>query len=208
MPEKIDLTGKRFGRLTVLTKSPEKKDRSYTWVCQCDCGKITHPIITNRLLHGGTRSCGCLRNDLTRQRSVKHGMYSTRLYGVWSAMKRRCLNPNVDRYKSYGGRGITICDEWINDFQAFCDWAIANGYRDGLSIDRIDNDGDYCPENCRWITMAEQAGNKSSTILVEINGESKTLVEWSHITGILYGTLYRRYLRGDRGIALIREVGV
>lgn len=202
----IDLTGQRFGRLTVLEKSLERRGRSFTWVCQCDCGMITHPIRTSYLLSGKTRSCGCLRNDITKQRSVKHGLCSTRLYGVWSGMKRRCLNPNCEKYKSYGGRGIQVCDEWICNFQAFYTWAMASGYKEGLTIDRIDVNGNYCPENCRWETAKEQANNRRSSLLVEINGETRTIAEWSHITGIGYETIWRRYARGDRGDYLIREV--
>lgn len=206
MGAKKPLEGMRFGRLIVLAEHTERKNRSYTWVCQCDCGKITHPIPTNQLLSGRTRSCGCLRNDLIRHRSVKHGLSNTHLYGVWSGMKRRCLNPKVERYKSYGGRGITICDEWLNDFQSFYDWAMAHGYADGLSIDRIDVNGNYCPDNCRWVDETIQANNRSNNLMVEINGESKTLGEWAHIAGTDYNTIYQRYLRGDRGEFLIREV--
>lgn len=207
MPEKTDLTGRRFGKLTVLSKSPEKRGRAYAWVCQCDCGKITHPIITYRLLQGKTRSCGCLRGDFARSKAT-HGLSRTRLYGIWRNMKSRCTNPNVEKFKRYGGRGIAICDEWVNSFESFRDWAMANGYADGLSIDRIDVNGNYCPENCRWVDEAIQANNKSNNLPVEINGESKTIGEWSRITGVGYSTIRQRYLRGDRGVSLIREVKV
>lgn len=205
MPEKIDLTGRRFGKLTVLAKSPERRGRSFTWVCQCDCGRITHPIMTNKLLHGRTSSCGCLRGDFARSMAT-HGLSRTRLYRIWRNMKSRCTNPNVQNFKRYGGRGITVCDEWANSFEAFRDWAMSHGYTDDLSIDRIDNDGNYCPENCRWVDESIQANNKGNNLPVEINGESKTLGEWSKIAGISYETIYRRYSRGDRGVALIREV--
>lgn len=207
MGSKISLEGMRFGKLTVLTKSPEKRGRASTWVCQCDCGKITHPIIANKLLHGRTRSCGCLRGDFVRERFVTHGLTNTHLYGTWHNMKNRCLNPRVERYKDYGGRGIKVCDEWLNDFQAFYDWAMANGYHEDLSIDRIDANGNYEPNNCRWVDMKTQANNKRNNFLVEINGESKTIGEWSRITGVGYSTICQRYRRGDRGEALIREVG-
>ena len=206
MAEKQSLEGMRFGRLTVLTKSPEMRGRSFTWVCKCDCGMITHPIATNQLLGGRTRSCGCLRNELTRLRSVTHNSSRTRLYGVWRSMKNRCSNPKVERYKHYGGRGITVCYEWRNSFEAFRDWAMAHGYSDCTSIDRLDANGNYCPENCRWVDATTQANNKSNNLLVEINGERKTLGEWAHITGIGYSTIYQRYRQGDRGETLIREV--
>ena len=121
-------------------------------------------------------------------------------------MKNRCLNPKVERYKRYGGRGITVCDEWRNSFEDFRDWAMSHGYADGRSIDRIDSDGNYEPSNCRWVDMTIQANNKSNNLRVEIKGESKTLGEWAHITGIGYHTIYRRYINGDRGESLIREV--
>lgn len=205
MPLKTDLTGKRFGKLTVLAKSPERRGRSFTWICQCDCGRITHPIVTNRLLHGRTRSCGCLRGDFNKGRAT-HGLSRSPLYRTWRNMKNRCLNTWAERYKHYGGRGITVCDEWLHNFEAFYDWAIANGYADGLSLDRIDVNGNYCPENCRWADETIQANNKSNNLMVEINGEIKTFAEWSRITGIRYDTLCKRYRRGDRGEALIREV--
>jgi hypothetical protein len=106
----------------------------------------------------------------------------------------------------YGGRGVSICDEWRNDFQAFYDWAMANGYRDGLTIDRINNDEGYSPDNCRWATSVCQQNNKSSNIIAEVNGKKQTIAQWAKETGILYQTLYRRYTRGDRGAELIREV--
>ena len=123
-------------------------------------------------------------------------------------MKNRCSNPKVERYKHYGGRGITICDEWTNSFEAFRDWAMTHGYADGLSIDRIDANGNYCPENCRWVDETIQANNKRNNLFVEINGERKTVGEWARITGIGYSTIIRRYRQGDRGENLIREVKV
>lgn len=203
---KKNLEGMRFGKLTILYEHPDMKYGCYTWVCQCDCGKKTHPIPTNMLLSGNTRSCGCYRAEVTRARSVTHDSSNTRLYGIWRSMKSRCLNQRAEKYKTYGGRGIKVCEEWLNDFQAFYDWAMANGYQDDLTIDRIDVNGDYCPENCRWVDMRIQSNNRRTNVLVEINGERKTFGEWSNITGIRYATIYQRYLRGDRGESLIREV--
>jgi hypothetical protein len=121
-------------------------------------------------------------------------------------MKSRCNNPKDADYKDYGGRGIKVCEEWMQSFSAFYEWAMNNGYADHLTIDRIDNDGDYTPDNCRWVDLKEQANNKRNNVTVTINGLTKTLAEWSEITGILYKTLHTRYSRGDRGERLIRGV--
>lgn len=124
-----------------------------------------------------------------------HGKRHTRLYRIWSDMKTRCNNPNRPKYTRYGGRGITICNKWMSDFQAFYDWSMANGYRDDLSIDRIDNDGNYCPENCRWITMREQASNKSTNHFITYEGQTLTMAEWARRTGISREVLKDRICR-------------
>lgn len=137
-----------------------------TWLCLCDCGN--QHICRGRVLRLGTTvSCGCLNQELRAKRSRKHGKRRSRLYGVWTSMKIRCYNPRNNRYKYYGGRGITVCDEWLHDFQAFYDWSMANGYdenapRGKCTIDRIDNDKGYSPDNCRWVDMKVQSSNKSS----------------------------------------------
>ena len=183
----IDLTGKRFNRLTVI-KRVELKGKSTRWLCKCDCGNET--IVTSEKLKSGhTKSCGCYCHDLVR----KHGKYGTRIYKIWQSMKARCNNTKTPYY---GGRGITVCDEWLNDFKAFYDWAMANGYRDDLTIDRINNDGNYEPSNCRWITMKEQANNTRSNHNITFNGETHSLSEWSRILGIHSHTLSNRIYRG------------
>ena len=130
----------------------------------------------------------------------------TRLYRIWEGMKQRCYNTNRPAYRIYGGRGITVCDEWKNSFQAFYKWSMSNGYRDDLSIDRIDNDKGYSPENCRWATRKEQQNNCSNTIKVEINGTQKSLRQWAEETGIYFNTLYKRYRKGIVGTDLIEGV--
>lgn len=152
MRKLVDLTGKKFGRLTVIERSESK------WLCKCDCGN-TKLVNGGHLVSGDTKSCGCLRNE----QRIKHGMRNTRLYSVWHGMKERCYNTKHKHFKDYGGRGITICDKWKNDFNAFAQWALSHGYADNLTIDRIDVNGNYEPSNCRFITNAEQQKNKRNS---------------------------------------------
>ena len=161
----IDLTGQRFGRLVVVSRA-ESKGNMTRWNCVCDCGNET-VVYSNNLRRGYTQSCGCYRHEFELERLSKkkthgesHGKNKTRLYGIWSGMITRCFNEKSKRYEDYGGRGITVCDEWLNSFEAFRDWALSHGYSDELTIDRIDVNGNYCPENCKWATMAEQNKNK------------------------------------------------
>lgn len=139
-----------------------------------------------------------------------HGGKGEHLYQIWCAMKQRCYNPNNKRYDSYGGRGITICDEWLNDYPAFRKWAIENGYEDNgkLSIDRIDNDGNYEPNNCRWADIITQANNRSSNIVIEYNGKTQTLRQWSEETGISMDALYSRYRAGKTTEEIFKKYDV
>jgi hypothetical protein len=154
MPKLIDLTGQRFGRLTVIERHDLKR-----WKCICDCGNVTYSD-GYQLRKGITRSCGCYHAELCGNQHRKHGFTKTRLYRIFYKMKERCYRPTNDNYKYYGGLGIKICDEWLNDFNSFAQWAITNGYEEHLTIDRIENEKDYCPENCRWVTIQEQQRNK------------------------------------------------
>ena len=144
------------------------------WECVCDCGKTTC-VLTVNLTQGRTKSCGCLKNEKLIQRSTTHNQRHTKLYEVWKTLKQRCINPNSQAYKNYGGRGISVCDDWRDSFPSFYDWSMKNGYKEGLSIDRIDNNGNYCPENCRWVDKRTQANNTRTNHYLTYLGQTKTL---------------------------------
>lgn len=193
-----DLTGLDFGYLHVISRAPNDKDGSTYWNCRCVCG--TEKVISGHSLRRGiTKSCGCMTRKLCSNSHIRHGgasAYATKedskLYKVWSSMKSRCNNETSQAYQHYGGRNIHVCEEWDNSFEAFRTWAFNNGYRVGLSIDRIDVNGDYCPDNCRWTDYVTQANNTTRTRYVTYNGETHTVSEWSEITGINYNTLVGR----------------
>lgn len=192
------MIGRKFERLTVIEQDfskPTGRGHSRHWKCLCDCGNITS-VATGDLMSGNTKSCGCYRRDNSRVINTKHGQSKTRLYNVWNTMKSRCNNPKSEKYPMYGGRGIKVCDEWLHDYMAFYDWSMANGYKDGLTIDRIDVGGNYEPSNCRWVTTEIQANNTRTNHRVEFNGEVHTIAEWSRITNISKPALYHRVSRG------------
>lgn len=197
MPLKIDLTGRRFERLVVLKEADKRGPQNQIyWLCLCDCGKQVE-VNGGSLRSGSTKSCGCYKiekfiNMAKTYPRKKDGKAKTRLYKIWRGMIRRTMNPKRQNYYRYGGRGIRVCDEWLHDFSAFKEWSMKNGYNDTLSIDRIDSNGNYCPENCRWADKIQQARNRETTRYFEYNGENKTVVEWAEITGIPYTTILRR----------------
>lgn len=163
----VDITGKKYGRLTVVRRAGSSPRGEATWLCRCDCGGES--IVRGTDLRAGhTKSCGCMEQE-TRVRNgyqrMRHGMSKSRIYGVWVSMKTRCTNPIHPHYKDYGGRGIAVCDEWANDFQVFAAWALSHGYDENspkgkCTLDRIDPDGNYCPENCRFADMNVQQNNR------------------------------------------------
>lgn len=199
MKKLIDLTSKKFGRLLVI-KRAGVVNRKTMWECRCDCGNIK-VIDGYNLRNGITQSCGCFANDMKALRATMHGLSNTRLHGVWTNIINRCTNPKSNEYRYYGGRGITVCDEWRNSFQAFYDWAYANGYDENAphgkcTIDRIDNDKGYSPDNCRWVTIKQNSRNTRKNRILEFNGEKHTLSEWTEIIHIPSNTLTERLKRG------------
>lgn len=196
MGKKIPMIGNRFGRLVVIEEAPKHPSGHARWLCKCDCGSITDPILGTDLRTGKVLSCKCLHKELLSERVKTHGKTRTRLYRIWQNMRNRCNLPSVPCHRCYGERGITVCEEWNASYQVFEIWALSNGYSEKLTLDRIDNDKGYSPENCRWVSRLAQANNLRKNIIVDIGGESHTLAEWSHISGIKYSTLYARYMRG------------
>lgn len=195
----VDLTGMKFGRWTVLYRSPDRIDadgKKRVWFrCRCDCGKEAD-VIAASLRNGKSLSCGCLRIDHIRERHINktHGQSRTRLHRIWTYMRERCNNPNNPRYFRYGGRGIRVCAEWSGEtgFETFMLWAIQNGYSDELTVDRIDNDGDYSPQNCRWVSPKAQSNNRSSGRYITVDGEKKTVAQWSDQLGLKRPGIYKR----------------
>lgn len=193
----INLEGKRFGILTVLYRTTPFRSRrgntSPRWVCRCDCGTII-PIRGQSLRNGKTTSCGCRRSRAGSDNATyKHGLSHTSLHNRWWNMIARCEDPRQPAYKNYGGRGIKVCEDW-HEFMLFAFWAWAHGYSDELSLDRIDVDGDYCPENCRFTNAKGQANNRRNTMIIqrEDTGETHTLGEWATLTGLLPQTIHAR----------------
>lgn len=195
MSKLIDLTGQKFGRLTVLNREQDYilpcGQHQALWKCKCDCGKIC--IIRGLSLRSNhTKSCGCFHDEASGDRTRTHGKSNERLYIIWRGMKRRCYNINNYDYKYYGGRGINICEEWKNNFKSFYDWSMSHGYREDLTIDRIDTNGNYEPSNCRWATMKEQSNNTRQNHMIEYNGKKQNMKQWAKELDIKYTTLATR----------------
>lgn len=187
----IDLTGKRFGLLTVLAYRGVHVTPCGTarrlWECKCDCGTIK-TIQETSLKNGSTKSCGCWKRSMIKEHNTKHGGVHDRLYGIWKNMKHRCNNPNDSHYSAYGGKGIHVCEEW-SDYKCFKEWAYKHGYDENAefgecTIDRIDNDGNYEPSNCRFVNRIVQANNTSKNHTVELNRHKMTIAEFARVMNI------------------------
>lgn len=192
MPELIDLTGRKFGKLTVVCRVENNKHGQPQWKCICDCGNET-VVVGQKLRKGITKSCGCLVYE--QKTRLKHGMTGTVLHNRWLNMKSRCYNKNNKSYCRYGARGITICEQW-HDFKNFYNWAMENGFSEELSLDRIDNGKGYSPDNCRWATPIQQANNTRRNVIVEYNGEKKTVSEHCRDLGLNYNNVIFRLENG------------
>lgn len=179
----IDMTGKKYGMLTVIERTGTANDKQALWKCKCDCGNF-HTSKGRDLRNGKVKSCGCMSKKWMADAITKHNLTNSRIYKIYHGMKARCYNKNNDRYLDYGGRGITICQEWLDDFMNFYNWSMGNGYSEHLTIERKDNNMGYSPSNCMWATAKEQANNRRTSRLIEFDGKTLTSAQWSGITGI------------------------
>lgn len=195
-----DLTGKKFGKLTVLNVTDRKraiKSRDKYWLCRCDCGNLT--IKCGKLLRtGGAKSCGCLQREIARKTCVErnklhfHGLTKTRLYSIWCGMKQRCNDEKANNYYLYGDKGVRVCDQWMKDFKSFYNWSIRSGYNDDLTIDRIDGTKGYSPENCRWITPKDQNRNTCRNVNFLVNDKKLCCKDVCALVDLKYSTVFRR----------------
>lgn len=206
MTKRIEVKeGERYGRLTIIREvepaiEPSGK-RVRTVICKCDCGNDTIVRLHN-LRHGTVKSCGCYKRYVASHRRDCHHLKNTRIYRIWSGMKRRCYNKHNEHFDRYGGRGITVCQEWKSDFMNFYDWATTHGYKDGLSIDRIDNNGNYEPSNCRWATQKQQVLNSTGIIKCSIGDTDASLTDIAEILGVSFKRIRRIVYLFEKGYSV------
>lgn len=199
MSKTVDLTGQRFGRWEILrkTESFRRKDgkTESQYVCKCDCGTVK--VRKAKDILGNSISCGCFRSEYMRNKRTTHGMTDSRLFNIWDSMKQRCRIDN-ENHKHWAGKGIAVCDEWLGEkgFENFQKWAVENGYADNLTIDRKDTNGNYEPNNCRWVDYYIQNNNSANNVRIECFGETKTIAEWAREYDLAYQTLYSRLKNG------------
>lgn len=205
-----DLTGQRFGRLVAIKTNGKNKYGNVMWLCHCDCGN-EHIVTSGKLIQGKSKSCGCYRKENSAKLLEKHGITKggkPRTFIIWNGMKARCYNPKSKSYKSYGGRGIRICDEWLgeNGFRNFHEWAFKNGYSDTLEIDRINNDGNYEPSNCQWISKNENRMKQRKMRYFDVNGKRLNVSQWRRELGISKSVAYKRLNHGEESfLELLKE---
>lgn len=204
MSRSLDVTGEVFGRLTAVRRTGSNSRGKTVWLFECSCGGKCESVLSN-VRSGNTTSCGCLSSRLY---SI-HGMNGTRLFNIYRRMIDRCYNSKHKNYSRYGGRGITVCSDWLSNRSLFFDWAKAHGYDENLSIDRIDNDKGYFPDNCRWVTKRDQSNNRNNTLFVTIDGETKAATEWARQFGVNPSVFRSRLNRGSDPLeALTRNTKV
>lgn len=184
----------QFERLKVIERAANDKYGNSMWVCKCECG-ATKTVRGSHLTCGNTKSCGCLDREVVAKNAIKHGMRYTRIYNIWRKMKERCSNPNATNYRYYGAKGIRVCEEWM-EFEAFYEWAKTSGYRDDLTIDRINVFDNYKPGNCRWATIREQNNNTTRNHTITIGREARTIQGWADVMGINRSTILSRLKNG------------
>lgn len=194
MAVKIDLTGHIYGDLTVIKLAVDEVGKKKKWLCKCKCGN-TCIVSGSNLRNGHTKHCSECGYKITSEKKLLHGETGTKLYFVWRGILNRCENKKFKSYSDYGARGIEVCKEW-NDSKTFFEWASVSGYKEGLEIDRIDVNGNYCPENCRWVSREKNANNKRNNKIIECNGETRTLAEWARHFGVNYKNLSRNLRKG------------
>ena len=194
MGQFVDITGLRFGRITVINLAGTSKNGKKVWNCVCDCGN-SKQILSGSLLSGRTKSCGCFSVDNSREKATKHGYAYSNIYEIYKSMKSRCYNKNEKCYHVYGGRGIVVCDRWLSSVKLFAE-DMGPRPSPSHSIDRIDNDGNYEPGNCRWATKKEQSNNNSRNHRIDFMGLNMTIQQWSEYTGIKRATIHSRIKRG------------
>ena len=205
-----DRTGQKYGRLLAIKYLYTNKRKKAVWLCKCECGKYIE-VPSDNLAIGNTKSCGCLHSDMSKEKIKKIIENQTKykkphqkhIITVFNQIKTRCYNENCKAYKNYGGRGIKVCDKWLDNPNSFYEWSINNGYKKGLSIDRIDVNGNYDPNNCRWATYMEQGNNKRNNIIVEYAGKIFTLAELCRTYNLSYNTTRKKLRKGKSIVEII-----
>ena len=206
MSRAIDLTGKCFGRLVVIRQAGHKR-KELAWECLCDCGEKC--VSCGYDLRSGKKTdCGNHRKEKLSASNKKHGLYGSKIHSTYYNMKNRCYNPKYYLFEHYGGKGITVCEEWLGEhgLENFYQWSIENGYQENLSIDRIDNSNGYSPENCRWVTMKTQQNNRTNNRLITINGQTKTMKQWADYYGASYSAIQSKIYKGVPDVQAVLEV--